>query len=48
MLAVDAAVNGGDAVAGLAVGDLRNFPSAVGAGGDDATYSRRKTPNNIT
>lgn len=38
MFAVDAAVNGGDVVAGLVtgVGDFRNFASADGTGGDDA------------
>lgn len=37
MLAVDAAVNGDDVVAGLAsaVGDFRNFASADGGRGDD-------------
>lgn len=44
ILAVDAAVNGGEVVAGLVitVGDLRNFPSAVGVDGDDAKNSEKK------
>lgn len=38
MLAVDAAVNGGVVVTGFAsaAGDLQNFASAAGVGGDDA------------
>lgn len=35
MLAVEAAVNGDEVVAGRAVGDFRNFASADG-GGDEA------------
>lgn len=43
MLAVDAAVNGDDVVAGLAsdVGDLRNFASADGGRGDDDDATNR-------
>lgn len=47
MLAVDAVVNGGDVVAGLAsdVGDLRYFESNDNddGGGDDAEITQNKT-----